>query len=250
MDNVLTFRVEGLYKSFGEKPILKGIDLKVETAKTTVILGPSGSGKSVLLKHLNGLLRPDRGKIFFHDMDITALSKKELLKIRLKIGMVFQHATLFDSMTVFENIALPLYEHSKLSREEIKSRVLKILKDLDLEGTEYLYPADLSGGMQKRVSLARSVILSPGVLLYDEPTTGLDPLTTQTISDMIRNAKNRFNVTQVVITHDIGLAFEIGDYIYIINNGKIVERGLPGQIKESSSEFTKRFLSTWQRRSV
>lgn len=240
--------IRGLKKSFGENKVLKGVDLEVEEGEILVILGASGSGKSVLLKHIIGLLRPDEGSIFVKGVDITRLNESELNEIRKSFGMVFQNSALFDSMTVFENVAFPLVEHTKLSEEEIKERVTEKLNILGLYNVEDKYPAELSGGMKKRVGLARAVILNPEIVLYDEPTTGLDPITTVTVNEMILSAREKFNITSIVISHDIGSAFMIADKIAFLYNGVIIAHGPPAYIRQAQEENLRRFLDTWFRK--
>lgn len=242
-------RTEGLTKSFGTNEVLKGIDLEFPTGTTTVILGGSGSGKSVLMKHLIGLLRPDEGRVVVDGEDISSLDAKGLTHLRSKFGMVFQWAALFDSMTVLENVAFPLREHRKdLSEDEVRARVAEKLALFDLRGVEEKFPADLSGGMRKRVGLARAIIMDPKIVLYDEPTTGLDPITTDYVDEMIKQAKRSLGVTSVVISHDIASAFNIADYIAFLYEGKIVAYGPPAVVKESKHPFVGRFLDTWFRK--
>lgn len=238
----------GLKKSFSDNQVLKGINLSVDEGEICVILGASGSGKSVLIKHIIGLLRPDEGSIIVKGIDISKLNEKELNEIRKSFGMVFQNSALFDSMTVFENVAFPLIEHTKLSEREIKERVREKLNILGLYNVEEKYPAELSGGMKKRVGLARAVILNPEIILYDEPTTGLDPITTMTVNEMILEARQKFNVTSIVISHDIGSAFMIADKIAFLHNGVIIVQGKPDVIRESEDENLKRFLNLWFRK--
>lgn len=238
-------RVEGLNKSFGDHHVLKDINLHVRKGKTRVILGPSGSGKTVLMKHMIGLLKPDSGSIEVEGDDITQMERRELLRLRHKFGMVFQMSALFDSMTVAENVGFPLKEHSKLSKEEIAKRVADKLELVSLTGTEDKFPAELSGGMRKRVGLARALILEPICVLYDEPTTGLDPLTTEDVDQMILAAKKRLNVTAVVISHDVGSAIKVADDIAVINEGAIVEDCAASKIRQSDVPFVKHFLDTW-----
>ncbi|MBI2373399.1 MAG: ABC transporter ATP-binding protein [Deltaproteobacteria bacterium] len=239
-------RAIGLHKSFGSNHVLRGIDLDFPLGTTTVILGGSGSGKSVLMKHFIGLLRPDAGQILVEGEDLAALRGEALTKFRMKFGMVFQWAALFDSMSVGENVAFPLREHHpELSEAEVRERVAEKLAMFGLEGTEAKFPADLSGGMRKRVGLARAIILEPRIVLYDEPTTGLDPITTNYVDEMILRAKERLRVTSVVISHDIGSAFHIADYIAFLYEGEIVAYGPPKELRASAHPFVSEFLSTW-----
>lgn len=239
-------KVEGLYKSFGDKEVLKGIDLELAQGTTTVILGGSGSGKSVLMKHLIGLLKPDKGRVIVEGQDLSQLGDSALNAFRMRFGMVFQWAALFDSMTVGENVAFPLREHRpKMTEAEIAAAVAAKLEMFGLGGTQELYPADLSGGMRKRVGLARAIVLEPRIVLYDEPTTGLDPITTNYVDEMILRAKESLGVTSVVISHDIGSAFHIADQIAFLYDGEIAAYGPPASVRASSHPFVAKFLSTW-----
>jgi len=240
--------IRGLKKRFGDNEVLKNIDLDVNEGEICVILGASGSGKSVLIKHIIGLLRPDEGSIFVRGIDISRMEEKEMNEIRKSFGMVFQNSALFDSMTVYENVAFPLIEHTRLKESEIREKVREKLNILGLYDIEDKYPAELSGGMKKRVGLARAVILNPEIILYDEPTTGLDPITTMTVNEMILDARQKFNVTSIVISHDIGSAFMIADKIAFLYNGVIIEQGPPQYIKEAKDENLQRFLHTWFRK--
>jgi phospholipid/cholesterol/gamma-HCH transport system ATP-binding protein len=215
--------VQGLKKSFGKSQVLKGIDLHMQRGTTTVVLGGSGSGKTVLMKHIIGLLKPDEGQVIVDGENISTMGRAELNVFRERMGMVFQGAALFDSMTVGDNVAFPLREHTKMTESEIRDRVKEKLAVVDLHDVEQKFPAELSGGMRKRVGLARAIIRDPKIVLYDEPTTGLDPLTTESVDQMILMAREKLGVTSVVISHDIGSAFHIADHIAVINQGHIVE---------------------------
>jgi phospholipid/cholesterol/gamma-HCH transport system ATP-binding protein len=210
---------ESVYKAYAEKPVLRGANLKVFRGEVMVILGGSGSGKSVTLRHMLGLEAPDAGRVIVEEEDITDLPEEELYRVRKKFGMLFQSGALFDSMTVFENIAFPLREHTDMSEAEIERAVHEKLELVNLPGTENLMPVDLSGGMRKRVGLARSIVLDPKMILYDEPTTGLDPITAQKINELIIDLQSKLNVTSVVVTHDIQSAFSVGDRIAFLNRG-------------------------------
>ena len=238
-------QINQISKSFANQAVLKGISLHVERGKTRVILGPSGSGKTVLLKHIIGLLEPDSGEIKVDGQNIVGMSSKDMLNVRKKFGMVFQQAALFDSMTVAENVAFPLREHGNLNDDEIKTKVADALELVSLEGIESKFPSELSGGMRKRVGLARAIILQPQCVLYDEPTTGLDPLTTDDVDRMILDASARLNVTSVVISHDVGSALNVADDIAVIHQGVIVEDCKAEEIKNSKHPFVQEFLSTW-----
>ncbi|MBW1807069.1 MAG: ABC transporter ATP-binding protein [Deltaproteobacteria bacterium] len=237
--------IQDLHKSFGDNHVLRGMNLQVMEGKTTVIIGASGSGKSVLMKHMIGLLRPDSGKVIVDGLDTTTLSERELSKIREKFGMVFQGAALFDSMSVGDNVAFPLREHRHLREKEIQEIVAEKLALFDLIGVERIFPAELSGGMRKRVGLARAVVLEPRIILFDEPTTGLDPITTESVDDLIVSAKQRLGVTSVVISHDIASSLRVGDHVAMIHEGVIVDQGTPNDLRNSQHPYVQRFLSTW-----
>ncbi len=238
-------RVTELHKTFGQNHVLRGVNLEVEAGTTTVILGGSGSGKSVLMKHMIGLMRPDRGSVAVDGEEIQELGERELQRVRAKFGMVFQAAALFDSMNVLENVAFPLVEHTDLSEAEIRERVRAKLEVVGLRGIEDRYPEEMSGGMRKRVGLARALALDPKIVLYDEPTTGLDPITTDYVDEMIIGAKERVGVTSVVISHDIGSAFKIADKCAVLHEGVIVAEGPPEKLRESRQPFVQKFLSLW-----
>jgi len=238
--------VRGLRKSFGAHEVLKGIDLRCMPGTTTVILGGSGSGKSVLMKHMIGLLRPDAGQVIVDGQDISRLDGRELNAVRRKFGMVFQMAALFDSMTVFDNVAFPLREHRKdLSEAQIRRIVEEKLGLVGLRGVGEKFPAELSGGMRKRVGLARAVVLDPKIVLYDEPTTGLDPITTDNVDQMILDAKRALGVTSVVISHDIGSAFKVADQLAFLYEGRIVECAPPAEVRHSTHPQVREFLQMW-----
>jgi phospholipid/cholesterol/gamma-HCH transport system ATP-binding protein len=208
-----------LHKAYGPKQVLRGANLTVYRGEVLVILGGSGTGKSVTLRHMLGLEAPDEGRVIVEDEDITELPEEELYRVRKKFGMLFQSGALFDSMTVFENIAFPLREHTDMSDDEISRAVREKLELVNLPNTAHLMPVDLSGGMRKRVGLARSIVLDPKMILYDEPTTGLDPITAQKINELIIDLQSKLNVTSVVVTHDIQSAFSVGDRIAFLNRG-------------------------------
>ena len=237
--------IKDLYKSFGGQMVLGGVSLKMFPGTTTVILGGSGSGKTVLMKHIIGLLKPDSGEVWVDGVEITKLKGRDLQEQRQKMGMVFQNAALFDSMSVGDNCAFPLREHTNLSESEIALRIKEKLAVVSLVDVETKYPAELSGGMRKRVGLARAIIRDPKIVLYDEPTTGLDPLTTENVDDMIITAREKLGVTSVVISHDIGSAFHIADQLAMLYKGKIVEEGPPSKVRQSQEPHTKQFLATW-----
>ena len=244
-DSAPMISVEGLKKSFSGFAVLKGIDLRMAPGTTTVVLGGSGSGKTVLMKHIMGLLKPDAGKVMVDGQDVSHMGRAELNVFRERMGMVFQNAALFDSMTVGDNVAFPLREHTKMSESEIRDRVKEKLAVVDLHDVEQKFPAELSGGMRKRVGLARAIVRDPKIVLYDEPTTGLDPLTTESVDQMILMAREKLGVTSVVISHDVGSAFHIADRIAVINEGVIVEEGPPEHVRKTQEPFTRQFLATW-----
>ncbi|TMB27388.1 MAG: ABC transporter ATP-binding protein [Deltaproteobacteria bacterium] len=238
--------VQDLYKSFAGFPVLMGINLKMMEGTTTVVLGASGSGKTVLMKHIMGLFKPDHGQVIVDGENVSTMNRQQLAVFRERMGMVFQSSALFDSMTVGDNVAFPLREHNPgLSEREIREKVKEKLAVVDLHDVEQKFPAELSGGMRKRVGLARAIVREPKIVLYDEPTTGLDPLTTESVDEMIIHARERLSVTSVVISHDIGSAFHIGDRIAVINEGRIVEEGTPQEVRRTKEPFTQHFLATW-----
>ena len=235
-------RFDDLHKAYGPKTVLRGASLDVYRGEVLVILGGSGTGKSVTLRHMLGLEAPDSGRVFVEDEDITDLPEEELYRIRKKFGMLFQSGALFDSMTVFENVAFPLREHTDMSEEEIARNVSEKLELVNLPNTEHLMPVDLSGGMRKRVGLARSIVLDPKVILYDEPTTGLDPITSQTINELIIDLQAKLNVTSVVVTHDIHSAFSVGDRIAFLHQGVFEWVGSMDEARDSDHPKLREFL--------
>jgi phospholipid/cholesterol/gamma-HCH transport system ATP-binding protein len=237
-------RVRKLNKSFGDNHVLHDIDLDVERGKVNVIIGASGAGKSVLIKHFMVLLRPDTGKVIVDGTDIFALGSRELSEFRRKFGLVFQFSALFDSLTVEENCAFPLREHTKKPKAEIREIVRDRLSALGLNGTQRKYPGELSGGMRKRVGLARALVLEPEILIFDEPTTGLDPLATKNVDDMILDTAERFHVTSVVISHDMASVFRIADRIAMLHDHRILATGTVDEIRSHPNEYLRTFIST------
>ncbi len=233
---------EDLHKAYGPKQVLRGASLKVYRGEVLVILGGSGTGKSVTLRHMLGLEAPDAGRVIVEEEDITELPEEELYRIRKKFGMLFQSGALFDSMTVFENVAFPLREHTEMSEEEIVRAVREKLELVNLPNSEHLMPVDLSGGMRKRVGLARSIVLDPKVILYDEPTTGLDPITAQTINELIVDLQAKLNVTSVVVTHDIHSAFSVGDRVAFLHQGVFEWIGSMDEARDSENPRLRDFL--------
>lgn len=230
-----------VYKSFGDKPVLRGLSLEIRDGETMVILGYSGSGKSVALKHIVGLLEPDQGEVEVDGEVVHQLEREALMALRARIGFVFQFAALLDSMTVGENLALGLVRRG-LSQGEIAARVQEALALVDLEGTEDRYPAELSGGMRKRVGIARAIALRPRYILYDEPTTGLDPVTAAVIDQLMVRAKQKLGVTGVVVTHDMRSAYTVGDRIAMLYHGRIRQVGTVEQIQRSHDPVVRQFI--------
>jgi len=233
-----------VHKNFNGNEVLRGITLLIRQGEALVILGGSGTGKTVILKHIVGLLAPDQGKIFVDGRDITDWDENQMLEVRRKTGFLFQGGALFDSMSVFENVAFPLREHTRLSSEEIEKKVREKLKLVGLEGTEWMMPDNLSGGMRKRVALARAIVLEPSALLYDEPTTGLDPITTRWISKLMRNIHESLGITSVIVTHNIQSALAVADRIAFLYRGRIKFVGTPEEIKTCGDHIVEEFLKS------
>jgi len=229
-------------KAFGDHEVIKGMNLSIEEGETITIIGGSGSGKSVTLKLLLGLIAVDEGQIFFRGKDVVIMTEDELVAMRAKIGMLFQGAALFDSLTVFENVAYPLIEHFDHSEEELKRIVGEKLELVGLPGTEAMYPADLSGGMKKRVGLARAIATNPEVILYDEPTTGLDPANTNRIDELILNLQKVLKVTSIVVTHDMASAYKISNRLALLHEKKIEFVGTVNQTKGSANPIVQNFI--------
>lgn len=232
-----------LKKKFNHNLVLNDLSLKVETGQTCVIIGRSGCGKSVLLKHIDGLLKPDSGKVVVDGKEVATLSEVELTKLRSKISMVFQGGALFDSMNVAENVGFGLFEHTHIGHKEIMQRVDESLSLVGLGGIDNLMPSELSGGMRKRVSLARAICIKPEILLYDEPTTGLDPITAASINELIRSLHDKLNVTSFVVTHDMTSAYHIADKIAMMYKGRIVLEGTPEEIQNTRDPVVHQFIN-------
>ena len=230
-------------KSFNRIPILAGLDVAIQPGETVTIIGGSGIGKSVTLKLIVGLLKPEAGQILIEGEDIVPLEEDQLVRIRKKIGMVFQGSALFDSLSVAENIAYPLREHTAMSERKIRERIRETLHLVGLEGAEDKEPAELSGGMRKRVALAIAIALTPRIILYDEPTTGLDPANTEKINELIVDMNRKLSVTSVVVTHDMRSAFKISDRIGLLDEGKIVAIGTPGEIRHADLPLVRQFVN-------
>ena len=235
-------RVEGIVKSFARLRVLRGVTLAFPRGRTTVVLGPSGCGKSVMLKHLVGLLRPERGRVFYESERIDTLSERKLAPIRRQFGFLFQQGALFDSMNVYENIAFPLRELEGEAPYGEEDRVRRVLRLVGLENVIYSSPSELSGGQQKRVALARAVVLEPKVVLYDEPTTGLDPIRADVINELILKLKQELRVTSIVVTHDLISAFKVADYMVMLHEGQVVLEGEPEVFRNSQDPIVSRFL--------
>jgi len=242
-NSAVVIEVRDLVKSFGRHRVLDGVHLDVRRGETLVIIGRSGCGKSVLIKHIIGLLKPDAGTVAVEGRALSELSMRDLYEVRLRFGMLFQNAALFDSMTVGENIALGLVEHSHKSRAEIAEIVAHKLELVGMKGTEYMMPADLSGGMKKRVSLARAIAFDPAYILFDEPTTGLDPITADAINELIVDLSDRLSVTSIAVTHDMKSAYKIADRIVMLHDGKVIKSGTPDEIEHSTDPVIHQFIN-------
>lgn len=235
--------IKNLYKSFNGNKVLVDLNLNVKEGETLVIIGRSGCGKSVLLKHIMGIMRPDSGQVFVEGVDITELDDKQLNEVRAKFGMLFQGAALFDSLSVSGNVGFELIEHTKLEKRLIDRRVKDCLEMVGLKGIEDLKPAELSGGMKKRVGLARAICMNPQVILYDEPTTGVDPIMGDAINELIKELNARLGVTSVVVTHDMRSAYKVGQRIAMLYKGKIIESGTPEEINNTKNPIVKQFIT-------
>ena len=234
--------LKNIHKSYGDKHVLRGADLEVKKGESVVVIGGSGSGKSVLIKHIIGLIRPDQGTVKIDSTDISTLDEDGLSEIRKKFGMLFQAAALFDSMKVWENVGFGLKRHTKLTAAEIKDIAVQKLKMVGLVNVADLMPSELSGGMRKRVGLARAIAMEPDILLYDEPTTGLDPIMADAINKLIIKMREKLDITSVTITHDMKSAYKIADTIAMLYNGVIIETGSPHEIENSSNEIVRQFV--------
>ncbi len=234
--------LKDIHKSFDDRHVLRGVNLMVEKGQSLVVIGGSGSGKSVLLKHIIGLLQPDKGTVYINKQDISELDEDRLNEYRKKFGMLFQSSALFDSMTVWENVGFGLKRHTSLSEREVKEIAVEKLRMVGLVGIENEMPAELSGGMRKRVGLARAIAMEPHILLYDEPTTGLDPITADAINDLIIKMREELDVTSVTITHNMKSAYKIADTIAMLYNGIIVVEGSPEEIQNTSDPAVRQFI--------
>lgn len=236
-------KLTNVHKSFGPQRVLDGLDLSIPAGQITAIIGPSGEGKSVLIKHMIGLLRPDSGAIEVDGESILGLRRQQLNRIREKFGMLFQGAALFDSMNVFDNVAFPLREKTKLSRDEIRARVLSALEDVGLKNVEQKFTDELSGGMKKRVGLARALLLNPKIILFDEPTTGLDPIIKRAIHQLIKDTHAKFGFTAVIVSHEIPEIFDIAQNVAMLYKGKILQFGTADDVRNSRHPVVRQFIS-------
>ncbi|MBU2540627.1 MAG: ABC transporter ATP-binding protein [Candidatus Omnitrophica bacterium] len=237
--------IHNIYKSFNTSKVLDGLSLIIKTGETKVIIGRSGCGKSVLLKHIVGILRPQEGSIIIDGLEVNKLNDEQmnLFRLRMKIGMVFQGGALFDSLNVGENVGFVLSEYTDLDKSTIVKKVKEALGMVGLKDIEHLLPSDLSGGMKKRVALARAICMNPNIILYDEPTTGVDPITADAINDLIIELHDKLEVTSVVVTHDMTSAYKVADRIAMLYSGKIIQMGTPDEIKNSTNPFVKQFIT-------
>lgn len=240
--NNVVVSLRDLHKSFDGKQVLRGMSLDVRHGESVVIVGGSGTGKSVTLKHVIGLLKPDRGHVFVDGEDICHMKPVELNTFRKRFGMSFQEGALFDSMSVFENVAFPLRRHTKMTQVQIENRVRQCLEQVHLQGVENRRPSELSGGMRRRVGFARAISLEPQILLFDEPTTGLDPVISDVVAELIREMDHTLNVTTITITHDMKVAFKIGDRVAMLYDGRIIEDGSPEEFQQSGNPIVQQFV--------
>jgi phospholipid/cholesterol/gamma-HCH transport system ATP-binding protein len=234
--------LQHLWKAFDGRQVLRDMSIDVERGESLVIVGGSGTGKSVTLKHIIGLLRPDKGRVLIDEQDLTTMSDVELNRFRRRFGMSFQEGALFDSMSVFDNIAFPLRRHTKMGEREIRDRVMECLDDVHLEGVAKKRPSELSGGMRRRVGFARAISLKPEILLFDEPTTGLDPVISDVVAELIREMDQKLGTTTVTITHDMKVAFKIADRVAMLYHGQIIEQGTPEQFQASKNPIVEQFI--------
>jgi phospholipid/cholesterol/gamma-HCH transport system ATP-binding protein len=235
-------RLAGVHKAFNSEKVLRGVDLSIERGRTTVVIGPSGCGKSVLLKHMVGLLRPDRGRVFFDDHEVSAMSERRLVPVRRKIGFLFQGGALFDSMTVEQNVSFPMVEHDVGREAQRRQRAAEVLGLVGLDGLQDRYPEELSGGQKKRVALARAIVLGPEAILYDEPTTGLDPIRAALINELILRLNAALGTTAVVVTHDLTSARKVGDRILMLYGGRFITDTTPDRLDEMDNKVFVRFI--------
>jgi phospholipid/cholesterol/gamma-HCH transport system ATP-binding protein len=242
VDGETVIECVGVKKAFGGHRVLDGVTCQLPKGEITVIMGPSGTGKSVLLRHFVGLLMPDAGDVIVNGMSVPQLSEDKLLELRRNMGMLFQDGALFSSMNLFDNVAFPLRQHTKLGESKIREIVMARLKEVGLAGAEKRMPNELSGGMRKRAGFARALVLEPKILLFDEPDSGLDPVRTALLCELIKEIQRKYGSTAVVISHDIKAVFEIADHIVLLHGGKVVDQGPKDQIRNSEKQFTQQFI--------
>ena len=238
----MLIRLHDVHKRFGSLIVLDGVSLDVEAGKTLVVLGASGTGKSVMLKHIVGLLRPDRGEVWFEEDRVDELAQRDLMRVRTKMGFLFQQGALFDSLTNLQNVAFPLLEHTGMTATEARDKAQRMLSLVGLPDVGHKMPGEVSGGQRKRVALARAVVMEPKVILYDEPTTGLDPIRSDVISEVILKLQRELGVTSIVVTHDMANAFKVGDRIVMMYQGKVRFDGTGDEIRDSDDEVVARFV--------
>jgi phospholipid/cholesterol/gamma-HCH transport system ATP-binding protein len=242
VNNGAIISLQDVEKSLGGRPVLRGLTIDIQKGESVVIVGGSGQGKSVTLKHIIGLMQPDSGHVYVMGHDVCCMETRDLNAFRRHFGMAFQEGALFDSMNVFENIAFPLRRHTKMTEDEIRARVEECLDQVHLHGVETKRPSELSGGMRRRVGFARAISLKPEILLFDEPTTGLDPVISDVIADLIVEMDHTLNTTTVSITHDMKVAFKIADRVAMLHHGQIVEEGTPAQFQHSPNPMVQQFI--------
>lgn len=238
----IAIRLDRVHFSYGPKTVLSDCSLACERGKVTAVIGPSGEGKSTILRLMCGLRRPDSGKVYVDDVDITHMTERELIDIRKKMGFAFQYSALFDSLTIAENVAFPLYEHTLMTRSQIQKRVTETLDSLGLDDVEQRLPAELSGGMQKRVGFARAIVNQPEIVLYDEPTTGLDPIMTNVILSTMKSIQDHLHATSIIVTHDLPTVFAVADSIALLFEGTIIESQPAREFRRSRNPLVQQFL--------
>ncbi|MBO0770211.1 MAG: ABC transporter ATP-binding protein [Actinobacteria bacterium] len=240
--NASVVQCRALRKAFGRHAVLDGVDCDIPRGRVTVIMGPSGTGKSVLLSHIVGLLRPDAGDVVVNGYSVPRLNERELLALRRQVGMLFQDGALFSSMNLYDNVAFPLRQHTRKHEREIRQIVMARLEEVGLAGAELRMPNELSGGMRKRAGFARALVLEPKILLFDEPDSGLDPVRTALLCELIKEVQERHQCSAIIVSHDIKTCFEIADYVILLHGGRVVESGTKSEVRHSPNAFTRQFL--------